>query len=334
MSPRAEAHGESSDSDFRLLADVAPVMMWRADPLGRGVWFNRPWLEFTGRRMDEELGEGWLDRIHPSDRESFCLAYAKAIERRGDFSATYRLLRHDGVYRWMLDKGRPLFTPEGFFGGLVGSCTDVTEQKQGEEKLLEALSEQAALLQEVRHRVRNNMQTVVGFASLLSRQIGAQPNMELEQMLLRIRALAHMQQHFYGSATRAHKIELSEFLRTFADDVARDVASPVRIDVSGKDIIVDVGQATSIGLAVVEAVLGGVGPHRSPREIRIDLGTTAAEASEQILISIENPSDDFTNGESEPINIRLLKLYARLIAGALEITHSKDRTRIVIRIAA
>ncbi len=306
-------------------------MMWRADPLGRGVWFNRPWLDFTGLAMDAAIGEGWLKNIHPSDHDGFHLAYAKAIERREGFSATYRLLRHDGAYRWILDEGRPLVRPDGSFVGFVGSCFDVTEQKRGEEKLLEALTGQAVLLQEVRHRVRNNMQTVVGFASLLSRQTGTQSQAELNQMLLRIRALAHMQQHFYGGDLCAQKIELSEFLRMIANDVARDVASSVRIEVAGQDVMVDVGQATSIGLAVVEAVIGSVCSDQGRRDIRISLETSALQTPREVLVSIENQSD---GSAREPINVALLKLYARLIAGALEITTSEDKTRIVMRIAA
>ncbi|MDD2737915.1 MAG: CHASE domain-containing protein [Methylomonas lenta] len=120
---------QESEARFRLMADSAPVLIWvsRTDKLC--FWFNKVWLDFTGRSQDQEFGNGWIDGVHPED-----LAYCQAVyndhfERRQPFSMEYRLKRHDGEYRWLLDNGIPRFDQEGHFAGFIGSCIDITERK-------------------------------------------------------------------------------------------------------------------------------------------------------------------------------------------------------------
>ena len=129
--PRAGRRGESADR-FRLMADYAPVMIWVSDPDRKCVYFNRPWLEFTGRPLEAELGLGWTEGVHPEDRERFLEAYAQAFEACAPFEVEYRLRRRDGQYRWLLDKGAPL-VHEGRLSGFVGSCVDITDRMAAEQ---------------------------------------------------------------------------------------------------------------------------------------------------------------------------------------------------------
>ncbi len=129
--PRAARRGDSADH-FRLLADDAPVMIWVSGPDRKCVYFNRPWLEFTGRPLDEELGFGWTSGLHAEDRERFLATYADAFGSRSPFEVEYRLRRRDGQYRWILDKGVPLFS-EGRLSGFVGSCVDITDRMLAEQ---------------------------------------------------------------------------------------------------------------------------------------------------------------------------------------------------------
>jgi PAS domain S-box-containing protein len=115
------------------MADSAPVMIWVAGPDSRGVYFNRPWLEFAGRPLEAELGHGWTERIHPEDAERCRAAYARGFAARRPFEVEYRLRRHDGEYRWVLDKGVPLVS-EGELGGFVGSSLDVTDRVHAEQE--------------------------------------------------------------------------------------------------------------------------------------------------------------------------------------------------------
>ena len=132
----AEAALRESEERFRSLADTAPVLIWLADTRNRGTYFNRPWLEFTGRTLAEELGYGWVESIHPDDRDraaSFC---QEAFDRRQEFRMEFRLRRRDGEYRWVLDHGVPRRDARGEFLGYVGSCIDITDRRRAEEALL------------------------------------------------------------------------------------------------------------------------------------------------------------------------------------------------------
>lgn len=127
-----------SEQRFRVLADDAPVLIWLADADRQYVWLNQRWLEFTGRPLSREVGEGWAQNIHPGDREKVLQHFAAATEQRREFQMEYRLRRHDGDYRWMLSRGLPRFNATGSFTGFIGSCIDVSDRKLAEQEVAEA----------------------------------------------------------------------------------------------------------------------------------------------------------------------------------------------------
>jgi PAS domain S-box-containing protein len=102
------------------------------------TWFNKPWLDFTGRQMERELGDGWTENVHADDYDRCLKTYATAFDERQPFSMEYRLKRHDGEYRWLLDNGVPLYGTEGDFAGYIGSCIDITERRNAEESVVAA----------------------------------------------------------------------------------------------------------------------------------------------------------------------------------------------------
>ncbi len=139
---RAEAALRESEERFRTMADTAPVMIWVAGIDKLYNYFNKSWLEFTGRTLEEEVGSGWLNRVHPDDY-GYCLdKYFTSFQMQQSFSMEYRLQRHDGEYRWIFDIGTPRFNPDGSFAGFIGSCIDISDRKSSEQKI----REQAALL--------------------------------------------------------------------------------------------------------------------------------------------------------------------------------------------
>lgn len=125
----------TSERRFRTVADSAPVLIWIADAQHRSTFFNKVWLEFTGRLLEQELGSGWTESVHPDDHERCKVIHAKHCAALEPFQLEYRLRRHDGVYRWMHDHGVPLLGDDGEFLGYIGSCLDVTEIKLAEEEL-------------------------------------------------------------------------------------------------------------------------------------------------------------------------------------------------------
>ena len=124
-----------SEERFRTMADTAPVLIWTTDADKLCTYVSQTWLDLTGRIFEEELGNGWADDIHPSDRDARRAAYAHCFDQRSPFTLEYRVRRHDGEYRWLLDKGTPRFASDGTFLGYIGSATDITERKRLEERL-------------------------------------------------------------------------------------------------------------------------------------------------------------------------------------------------------
>lgn len=121
---------------FGGLAEPTPVMMWMSDPEGAYTFFNDTWLEFTGRPLEAERGEGWVAGVHPDDRDNCLRAYRQASGDRKPFQHEYRLRRCDGEYRRIFDTGVPQRAPDGTFLGYAGSCIDITDRRRAEEELL------------------------------------------------------------------------------------------------------------------------------------------------------------------------------------------------------
>jgi PAS domain S-box-containing protein len=145
---RAEEALKESEHRFRTMADTAPVFIWMCDTAGSCIFVNKAWLDFSGRTLEQELGRGWAQGLHPGDRERGKADFTKAIAARESFQAEYRMRRADGAYRWILDTGTPRFDPDGQFTGFIGSCLDVTEARQDREALRVARDELAVRVAE------------------------------------------------------------------------------------------------------------------------------------------------------------------------------------------
>jgi len=123
-----------SEQRFRMMADSAPVLIWISDKDKKYTYFNKAWLDFTGRTIEEELGNGWTEGVHPDDLKKCLEAHAVSFDNKTTFVMEYRLRNADGEYLWLLDKGIPRY--EGTeFAGFIGSCIDINERKKNERFL-------------------------------------------------------------------------------------------------------------------------------------------------------------------------------------------------------
>jgi PAS domain S-box-containing protein len=132
---KSEKAVRESEERFRLVANTAPVLIWMSGPDRLRTYVNQPWLEFTGRSIEAELGDRWAEGVHPEDLRDCLDAYNRAFDQRGPFKMQYRLRLNDGEYRWVFDIGVARFNPDSSFAGYIGSCIDVTERKIVEEAL-------------------------------------------------------------------------------------------------------------------------------------------------------------------------------------------------------
>ncbi len=123
---------------FERLINAAPALIWQSGVDKLCTWFNETWLDFTGRSIQQEMGYGWTEGIHPDDFEACLQTYNAAFDARESFSMEYRLKCKDGAYRWLLDNGAPHIDTEIGFIGYIGSCIDITDVKHIELALIES----------------------------------------------------------------------------------------------------------------------------------------------------------------------------------------------------
>jgi PAS domain S-box-containing protein len=131
---RAEERLRESEARFQEMADTAPVLIWMTGTDGLCNYFNKPWLEFTGRSMEQEVGTGWIEGVHPNDVQGCFDGFVPAFQAQKPFTMEYRLRRADGEYRWVIESGIPRYTGAGEFAGYIGSNIDITELKRAAEE--------------------------------------------------------------------------------------------------------------------------------------------------------------------------------------------------------
>ncbi|MGN6149758.1 MAG: PAS domain-containing protein, partial [Rhizomicrobium sp.] len=126
---------DESEQRFQDIADATPVLIWISDTTKACTWFNKTWLDFTGRTMEQEYGNGWAEGVHPDDYDRCLDTYVTAFDKRQPFRMYYRLRRHDGEWREIDDNGVPRFAADGTFMGYIGSCIDVTDERAANDAM-------------------------------------------------------------------------------------------------------------------------------------------------------------------------------------------------------
>ena len=171
----AEQQLGETERRFQNMADAAPVLLWMSEPDALCTFFNQSWLDFTGRTLEEEWGIGWAEGIHFEDFQKCMDTYIAAFNARRVFEMEYRLRRHDGEYRWILDRGTPRYTPEGTFAGYIGSCVDITDRKRMEVDLRKAVRDRDDFLSIASHELRTPLTTLSLEIQSLKRALDKRP---------------------------------------------------------------------------------------------------------------------------------------------------------------
>ena len=207
-----------SEDRFRNMADTAPVMIWASGADKLCTFFNKPWLDFTGRAIEQERGNGWAEGVHPNDVDRCFTTYSSSFDARQSFQMEYRLRRADGDYRSVLDNGVPRFAPSGRFAGYIGSAIDITDLKRSQEEALERqkLEGLAVLTRGIAHDFSNLLGSILAEAELAYTGLveGLSPHEEI--------------QHISALATRA-----SEIVRELMVYSGEERGNLERVDLSG-----------------------------------------------------------------------------------------------------
>ena len=243
---RAERSLTESEHRFQNVANTAPVLIWMSGMNNEGIFFNKTWLQFTGRTMDEECGDGWLKGVHPDDLPHCLEICGTGFKKREPFTIEFRLRRKDGEYRWVLDTGTPRFEA-GKFVGYIGSCIDITERRQAElDHQLQStelarvgrLALMGELAASLAHEVNNPLGAMVANASAAQRMLArdALEPEELKNVLTDIVADGHRAREvIQGIRNMVRKSEVS-YSPIRPNDLIKDLIRILRADALARRI--------------------------------------------------------------------------------------------------
>ena len=278
---RAEKVARESEARFRTVANSAPVLIWMSGVDKRCNFFNKPWLDFTGRTLEQELGNGWVEGVHPEDRPHCVEAYEKAFEARQPFTLQYRLRRHDGEYRWISDHGVPRLDTHNSFAGYIGSCIDITELKEVERQqrefkglLINAHEEERSrLARELHDDITQRLVRLaidIGAAGLTPTGLKTEGNRPtVREELVRLTNDVHALSYQLHPSILDY-LGLAEALRTEADRFSRREA--IAVDLKLDDIPSSLPPVTALGLyRITQEALFNIARHAKATQVQIAL---------------------------------------------------------------
>ncbi|MBK9263688.1 MAG: PAS domain-containing sensor histidine kinase [Polyangiaceae bacterium] len=239
---------EETETRFKNMADVAPVLLWMSGTDGLCTFFNQTWLRFTGRSLEDEWGVGWAEGVHFEDLQKCLDTYMDAFNARRPFEVEYRLRRHDGEYRWILDRGTPRYGPGGMFAGFIGSCVDITELKELQQELQAAVRMRDEFLSIASHELRTPLTAAQLQTDILIRKLTAGskgPSAAVDALLAKTKLV------------QAQIIRLTELVQVLLD-VSRITAGKLTLSTQDFDLsalVADIArrfepEAAKVGCAV------------------------------------------------------------------------------------
>jgi PAS domain S-box-containing protein len=327
---KAEAAVHESEERFRLVANSAPVLIWMSGPDKLCTYFNQSWLEFTGRPLQAQLGNGWTQGVHPEDLNSCMDAYTGAFDRLAQFQVEYRLRRNDGKYRWVLDTGVPRFNHDSSLAGYIGSCIDITERKVAEDAVASLSGRLIEAQDEERKRIAREIhddysQRVALFAVNLEQLAeihgasSAEASQKVHELLSSIGGLAedlHALSHRLHSST-LESLGLVAGLKAFCAEFSDQQG--IEVDFASENVPHGIpGDATLAIFRIAQEALRNVKKHSGANSALVRLEW----AGDRLHLSVSDLGKGFDSNRPSAergIGIRSMEERLRLLGGQLEI---------------
>lgn len=322
---------QESEQRFRLVANSAPVMIWMSGTDKLCNYVNQPWLDLTGRDLVEELGNGWLDTVHPDDVKGCMDTYAGSFERREPFTMQYRVRHQQGDYRWVLDRGVPRFSADGAFAGYIGSCVDITENKLAEEalsgvsrRLIEAQEQERTRISRELHDDINQRIAMLGIELDVLQQSLPPSGDEVQARLDHLRQLASdIGTEVQGISHRLHSSKL-EYLGLVAacKSFCRETAEwhKLKVSFSADNIPSEMPQDVSLCLfRVLQESLNNAIKHSGAQSFEVELRGFSGEI--QLIVRDDGVGFDAASALiSRGLGIVSMRERVSLVSGIMLIT--------------
>jgi PAS domain S-box-containing protein len=283
---RQETVLRESEGRFRLVANKAPVLIWMSGTDKLCTFFNQCWLNFTGRALEQELGEGWASGVHPEDLERCLRIYSGAFDARVEFEMEYRLRHFDGKYRWIVDYGVPRFESDGSFCGYIGSCVDITDRKLSEESLEELSGRLITAQEEERTRIARELhddfsQRLALLGIGLSRLWKKRPESEEEERILvrelwsrtqEISSDVHRLSHQLHSSKLQH-VGLGPALMGLCEEISEKYG--IQVEFTDRGVPSEIPKDVALCLfRIAQEALGNVVKHSEAKQAQAELSGT------------------------------------------------------------
>jgi PAS domain S-box-containing protein len=331
---RAEDSLRESEQRFRLVANAAPVMIWMSGPDKLCTYFNQSWLEFTGRSIEAELGNGLADGVHPDDLQACLESYVEAFDRRECFKIEYRLRRHDGEYRWVFNIGVPRFSADGSFSGYIGSCLDISDRKLAEEalssvsrKLIEAHEEERThIARELHDDINQRIALVAVNLERLKQNLpaGVDTGGRIDEVCEQVSELGSDVQSL---SHRLHSSKLDYLgLGAAAASFCRELSDHQKVEIDFRAVDVPKKLPREISLClfrVLQEALQNAVKHSGSRQFKVWLGG----ASHEISLSVSDSGLGFNSDvafQGQGLGLTSMKERLKLVGGEFSVDSQLD----------
>ncbi len=346
---QAELALRESEQRFRVITDASPILVWMSGTDKLCYYFNKGWLDFVGRTLEQESGNGWAENVHPEDFDDCLQIYVDSFEARRPFEMEYRMRHHTGQYRWILDRGVPRYAPDGTFEGYVGGCLDIHEQKEAAEKvriaddmtrLMKAQDEERRRIARELHDSAGQTLTVLGLslAQLVDRAQVVAPELaeegkEIEGIVQQLHREIRTTSYLLHPPL-LDECGLASALRGYVEGLAERSHVAITLDVAA-----DVGRLPSdMELAIfrlVQECLTNIHRHSGSKTALIRIAREGESVRTEVLdhgngISPERLSEIRTRGSG--VGIRGIQERIRHFHGEMKIESNGSGTSVIVSI--